>query len=52
MRVLVRRTGTRLLAMAEALNQEEEIQERPFNLALTLRLVAYLKQKPSIGRYF
>ena len=29
--------------MAEALNQEEEIQERPFNLALTLRLVAYLK---------
>jgi ATP-binding cassette subfamily B protein len=26
-----------------ALNQEEEVQERPFNLRLTLRLLAYLK---------
>jgi ATP-binding cassette subfamily B multidrug efflux pump len=29
--------------MSAELNQEEEIQERPFNLKLTLRLVSYLK---------
>ena len=28
--------------MSVALHQEEEIQERPFNLRLTTRLVSYL----------